>query len=106
MHDRFVTLIKNSQGLYDYENGMVASPYFDEIELNEEEFNTISDSGYWGKVNDKCGLLIDDYESELIPYDKIDVCISIYDELGLTHDNTFFKVLMNAKKSAAVALDF
>ena len=106
MHNRYITVIKNNQGMRDYEYGIDASPHFNEFELEEDEFETIALSGFWQRINEKCELLIDDYESEMIPNNKIDECISIYDELKLSQDSVLYKALVNARSSVALALDF
>ena len=106
MHNRYITVIKNNQGMHDYEYGIDASPHINGFELEEEEFDTIAMSGLWLKINERCELMIDDYESEMIPNNKIDECISIYNELKLPQNSVLYKALVNARSSVALALDF
>ena len=42
-----------------------------EYNLNEKEFDELYDIGFFTELNDKLGLMIDDYESEEILEDKL-----------------------------------
>jgi hypothetical protein len=42
-----------------------------EYNLNEVEFDELYDIGFFAELNDKLGLMIDDYESEEILEDKL-----------------------------------
>jgi hypothetical protein len=106
MHKRFIYVIKTEAGLEDYECGSEASSGFSVHELPDAEFERLSNCGFWGIVNDQCGLMIDDYESEIIKGADLHTCLEMYDGLAIEKGTLYHALSHAAKGGIAVALDF
>lgn len=109
MRKRYMTIIKNSTGLEEYDIGIEQSDNIITHEFKEEEFKSLCENGIFKKLNEACGLLIDDYESEIIK--KEDVKKIITDKQLITQIKNasvmFYKALKDLNEIiVAVALDF
>lgn len=77
MRDRYLTVPKNEKGIEEYNSGIEHSDNLIESVLSEDEFDTLYHSGVFKRLNERCGLMIDDYESEIINVDCINKCHDI-----------------------------
>lgn len=53
-----------------------------ELDLETGDFDVIWNSGFFSELNSSLNLVIDDYEDEKIPFDKIDDAIAIFDHFS------------------------
>lgn len=74
---RFISVPLNDQGIDDYNYGVEGSKNITEIKLGEDEFDKIYFSGVFDDINEKCNLLIDDYESEEIKGENLKIALDI-----------------------------
>ncbi|MEE1247624.1 MAG: hypothetical protein UHU19_00015 [Lachnospiraceae bacterium] len=101
---RFLTVIKNDIGLSEYNNGVDCSENMAVHELPQAEFEELYKNGVFKKINESCGLMIDDYESEIINNDKLNICLDIISKID---SKVFLETLKDAKENGfALAIDF
>lgn len=65
---------------------------------NDEEFNSLLDTNVFAKLNQACGVIIDDYEEEIIEPGQLDKAIKVILELGEepkaeAHRHFFYRLL-------------
>lgn len=106
MRTRYLTVIKNEDGLNDYEAGMEKSANFVTYELPDEEFEFLTQKEVWAKINKECDLLIDDYESEMIANEHLQKCETIVAPLKDSAACFYKTVAESLKCNIALALDF
>ena len=68
---RFLTVPKNDAGIEEYNTGIEHTENMIESKLGEDEFWKLARLGVFKEFNEKYDLLIDDYESEIIPAEAI-----------------------------------
>ncbi len=102
-----ITVFKNAQGAIDYDKGYEESENYIEFLMEEEEFSDHIDKQIFDAINEECNLLIDNYESEIIPADCISTCILLCNTLRVKENTMFYKALIEAEKRGfGLALDF
>jgi hypothetical protein len=79
MHNRFLTVPKNEEGIIEYDVGIECSDNFNVYILPDEEFNNLWDA--FMVMNGRLGLLIDEYESEIIENIYLEKCKQILQEM-------------------------
>ena len=103
MRQRFLTVPKNNQGTYEYNYGIAHTDNMIEKKLSEEEFYALYHNGVFKQINDRCNLMIDDYESEIISCHNIEKCIDVISLVP----GVFYEMAEEAKKyNTALCLDF
>lgn len=108
MRVRYLTIPRNQKGLEEYNQGIEYSENLYVFELPEDEFDILYSSGVFGAINEECGLLIDDYESESIARKDFSKCISIIENVsGLPEPSVFREALKLASEEGIMfAMDF
>lgn len=61
-----------------------------ELKLDQGEFDALWKSGFFAELNSKLDIMIDVYEDERIPYDKIDVGLEVWGRF--VNDNHYQEV--------------
>ena len=79
MHKRFLTVPKNEEGIIEYDIGIEGSNNLNVYVLPEEEFNNLW--AVFDIMNVRWGLLIDEYESEIIENSYLEICKQILQEM-------------------------
>jgi len=74
---RFISVPLNEQGMDDYNYGVEDSKNITEIKLDEDKFDKVYFSRVFNDINEKCNLLIDDYESEVIKGENLKIALDI-----------------------------
>jgi hypothetical protein len=70
----------NKKGIEELEYGVEESNNIKVIHLSNSEFEELyQDGGVFDRINEKYDLMIDDFESERIPKEKIQYCLTIVD---------------------------
>lgn len=77
---RYISVPLNEKGIKDYNYGKEDSDNIKVLELSENEFYDLYDNGIFDKINLKCNLLIDDYESEKISDSNLEIALNIVKE--------------------------
>lgn len=104
MRDRFITVPKNQKGIEEYNVGVESSNNLHSVMLPEKEFRFLLPA--FSAINNALGLLIDDFESEVINNEHLEKCKEIIE--GLKIDSPVFgNALEEAiKYKTIIALDF
>ncbi len=103
MRSRYLTVPKNKKGIEEYYSGAEHTDNMIEVVLEESEFDVLYKNNVFKRINIRCGLMIDDYESEIITIEEIEKCKNIIDE----EKGTFLKMANEAIKCKTfLALDF
>lgn len=78
---RHLSVPLNKKGIEELEYGDMNTENVKVIELSYSEFEDMyKDGSIFDKINEECNLLIDDYESETIPNEKIENCLAIVED--------------------------
>ena len=101
MRCRFLTVPVNRQGIDDYNYGMESENILT-FQLLEDEFEILFRTVF-PVINRRCGLLIDDYESEEISAQNIERCWDIIDAVDGVFKDACSKAVLHR---TFVALDF
>ena len=106
MRRRFLTVPLNKNGMIEYDHGVEESPNIQEYLLPIEEFDILDKERLFDKMNGTCGLLIDDFESEMITSEMLGKCLAIIE--GYEDKIPVFTKAINQaiEKKTALALDF
>ena len=103
MRERYLTVPLNEKGKEEYDFGYDHKDNLKNIVLSEDEFNHLAQSGVFNHINDMCGLMIDDYESEIISSSDLKKCL---DELN-DYEGDFLRASKLAiQYNTFLALDF
>ena len=103
MRERYLTIPLNETGKEDYNLGYDHTNNVKIMTLSEEEFDYLAESGVFNRINEKCGSLIDDYESEIISSSDLKKCL---DEVN-NYNGVFLRAYKLAlEKNTFLALDF
>lgn len=104
MHIRFLTVPYNADGIEEYNNGIENSNNMCTLELPEEEFEILREC--FGILNKECGLLIDDYESEMIAGEAAIRCKEIIDSLRIQVPVFYKAVDVAIRHAGVIFMDF
>lgn len=74
---RYISVPLNEKGIEDYNYGKENSDNIKLFKLSENEFDNLCNNGIFDKINFKCNLLIDDYESEEISASNLEIALNI-----------------------------
>lgn len=66
-----ITVPLNDQGMKDMEFDSDHSIHVQEIKLNEQQFYKLYQTGVFDVLNRLCNVIIDDFESEVIPFENL-----------------------------------
>lgn len=77
MRTRFLTVPKNDKGIEENDYGVEHTDNLVEATLEEDEFDALWENGVFRTINDRCDLMIDDYESENISAENIHKCLDV-----------------------------
>ena len=103
MSIKWLTVPINEKGIYEYDHGVQGTPNLHEYTLDAKEMDDLAEAGVFAYINDKCNLMIDDYESEIIPSESLKKC---FEEIK-KYPGTFLKAAEDAiKQHTFLALDF
>lgn len=70
-----------------------------EIEISQTEFNELWDSGLFQILNANLDILIDEYEDEVIIFEKLDQAIELISGLELSVVNQIKDLMCTARKT-------
>lgn len=73
--ERFIRVPKNEMAMKDYDYGILKKEQMDEMILTEEQYENLDKIGIFDKINEKCDIIIDDYEEEVLELEKIPMAL-------------------------------
>lgn len=59
----------------------------EEIILSEVQYKALDNTGVFDEINEKCGIIIDDYEEEVLELDKIPIALEVVNQLISNNKN-------------------
>lgn len=106
MFQKYISVPKNNEGIYEYDTGVQGSKNLSFYSLPKNEFEFLINNKIFGYLNDKGSLMIDDYESEIVPFDLLKQEIQLWDDLK-DKAPTFVKAVKEALTyKTFIGLDF
>ena len=72
---------KDVKAMYDFDYRVQESDQMEEVVLTEKEFIELDSIGAFDLINEKCQVIIDDYEEEIIELEKIPVALEVIMQL-------------------------
>ena len=108
---RYISVPKNKKAMEAYDSGTENTEDMISWILTESEFNSLWNSGVFDLLNERCALLIDDFESELIDAEKLITARNVVNELKERSDNKelehlYALILEAINKETVIAFDF
>ena len=93
---RCISVPKNKKGEEDCDYGYFDSEDIIDFDVSDEEFWALKMNGSIDEINIDCDLLIQDYETETIPVEKIARCMAIIREHGEFVNGAFMSAFKHA----------
>lgn len=81
VRERFIRVPKDEKAMEDYDYGIQNKEQIEEMVLSEEQYKILNDIGIFDKINEKCDIIIDDYEEEVLELDKIPIALDVINQL-------------------------
>lgn len=75
----------------------------EEMTLSEEQYKTLDDIGVFEKINEKCNIIIDDYEEEVLEADKVPIALETVNQLINSNAN---EELIKLRKMLELAITY
>lgn len=72
---KYIRVPKDKKAMQDYDYGIQKEEQMEEMILSEEQYNKLDKLGIFDIINEKCNIIIDEYEEELLELDKIPIAI-------------------------------
>lgn len=101
--ERFIRVPKDAKAMEDYDYGILKKEQLVEMVLSEEQFHELYDMGIFDSINDKCDIIIDDYEEEILALDKIPTAMEVVCQFMADYSN---KELEELKKIFELAIQY
>lgn len=100
---RYISVPLNEQGIKDYNYGE-ESNNIKVFNIDETQFSTMEELGVFDEINNRCQLLIDDYESEEIKGSNLEIALNITKNTNCELLTTALELAI--KYNTLVGLDF
>ena len=75
-----------------------------ELNLCQEEYENLKKIGYFSKLNNQLGIMIDDYEDEKIIYESLVLALDITNDFSIKYSDNE-KLWRKIKKLISIALE-
>lgn len=85
--ERFIRIPKNEKAMRDYDFGVQKKEQMEEMILSDEQYRNLCSTEVFDKINEKCDIIIDDYEDEILELDKIPIALEVINQLFLSNLN-------------------
>ena len=69
--DRYIRVPRDYKAMEDYDYGVQKPEQLIEWILNEEEYYRLDKLGVFNAINNDCDIIIDDFEEEVLPFNKL-----------------------------------
>lgn len=87
VRERFIRVPKDEKAMEDYDYGTQKQEQMEEMILSEEQYKVLDDIGVFDKINEKCDIIIDNYEEEVLELDKIPLALEVVNQLINSNSN-------------------
>lgn len=85
--EKFIRVPKNKKAMEDYNYGIQKEEQMEAMVLSEEQYNKLDEVGVFDIINEKCDIIIDEYEEEVLELDKIPIALEAVTQL--INDNKY-----------------
>lgn len=85
--ERFIRVPKDEKAMEDYDYGIQKQEQMEEMILSEEQYKILDEIGIFDKINEKCDIIIDDYEEEVLELDKIPMALEVVNQFIKSNSN-------------------
>lgn len=103
IRERFIRVPKDEKAMEDYDYGVQKQEQMEEMILSEERYKVLNDTGVFNEINEKCDIIIDDYEEEVLELDKIPMALEVVNQLIESNSN---EELVELKKMLDLAVTY
>ncbi len=79
--DKYIRVPKDKKAMEDYDYGIQKEEQMEEMVLSEEQYNKLNEIGVFDIINEKCDIIIDEYEEEVLELGKIPIALEVVTQL-------------------------
>lgn len=79
--EKYIRVPKDKKAMQDYDYGIQKEGQMEEMILSEEQYIKLDNTGVFDTINEKCNIIIDEYEEEVLQSDKIPTAIGVVEKL-------------------------
>lgn len=79
--EKYIRVPKNKKAMKDYDYGIQKEEQMEEMVLSEEQYSKLDEIGVFDIINEKCDIIIDEYEEEVLGLDKIPIALEVVTRL-------------------------
>ncbi len=85
--DKYIRVPKDKKAMEDYDFGIQKEEQMEEMILSEEQYDKLSEVGVFDIINEKCDIIIDEYEEEVLELSKIPIALEVVTQLINSNEN-------------------
>ena len=85
--DKYIRVPKDKKAMEDYDFGIQKEEQMEEMVLSEEQYNKLHETGVFDVINEKCDIIIDEYEEEVLELSKIPTALEVVTQLINNNQN-------------------
>lgn len=79
--EKYIRVPKDKKAMEDYDYGVQKEEQMEEMILSEEQYNKLHQTGVFDIINERCDIIIDEYEEEVLELGKIPIAIEVVSQL-------------------------
>lgn len=79
--EKYIRVPKNKKAMEDYDYGIQKEEQMEEMVLSEEQYSKLDEIGVFDIINEKCDIIIDEYEEEVLELDKVPIALEVVTQL-------------------------
>ena len=80
-HIRYIRVPKDIKAMKDYDYGVQKDEQIEELILSESQYSIFFNLKVFQLINEECGVIIDDYEEEVLSLEKIPLALKIINKI-------------------------
>lgn len=100
---KYIRVPKDKKAMEDYDYGIQKAEQMEEMVLSEKQYNKLDEVGVFDSINQKCDIIIDEYEEEVLELDKIPIALEVVTQL--INDNRI-EELLRLKEMLELAISY
>lgn len=79
--EKYIRVPKDKKAMEDYDYGIETEEQMEDMILSEEQYSKLHETGVFDIINDRCDIIIDEYEEEVLELDKIPIALEVVTQL-------------------------
>ena len=99
-HMRYIRVPKDIKAIKDYDYGVQKDEQIEELILSESQYSIFFTLKVFQLINEECGAIIDDYEEEVLPLEKIPLALKIVNKIIQNYNDINLLKFKNMLESA------